>query len=981
MKKALMLIFAAIFSLSLVSALSSCKKDDSTSESSESNSSPSFETEYISEQLFSALTGKARYSGDYVYDHVVDEYDKKFHIETVYGGDYISQTESDKDTGEVYYDYVYGKQIRRLTVISRTIDNKISVNVSEALFEDYYNPFDLLTAKDLARVSENQYSVYNKDKAKKAASAITGWTENISEFVITFAGDKPTNAHIVTDKIYRLQGSEEYYVSTYDLTISDHGTAAVDSVKLSPYPHDASHDVLKAALDKAAVQTNYTVRHQGHEPGYVEPDGGETRPGYGDTDYKVYVTEDMVYDSYAGEEHGFKLLNNYVYPFTYDSKTKEVVLTDPVGQNIKAYQAEFSGFNVELFKHIGDGVFIPQNNAVSSIIAPLFAEGNESTQYSYAVDFKIILKNNELYQVVFEYQTYGITEIVTLTYDFGSTPDFSFLDFENAKKTSVLEGYYGEYKDENGHFCKVDKSGFYLDGEEIAVTDYGKTTDGVEYFTGKWKNTIVTIMKFSSKQLLIQSDDYSINYTLTSVENDDIVIPDKFKGTWSITNAEESLNYKIIVQSRAVFVNGKSTPVVSYKEAEGITVKYNDDTLYILDVNEDEEGKFITVLLMHSDSTYIKFSLTQTSADCGIEIPSEYVGTYLSDDRKYTAIITVSAITINGTQFIPDSYSDANGFTGTYGAVTDYYVQFWKINGKTDKDKIVVGSSSGNRILKRVASPKENYLGTWESDPEIEAYHYTVIFTETELIINGVNYEINFDAQYGYKVNWNDPSRPYTAYILFYYNLYGNPSMMLYDDNDLMINLFKKDASKIPQYFIGVWKGKDATRNLDAEVVIDKNGNIKIKIGNGAYETVAAKLANNKFTFVKDGKNWIIDYSESQHTLNLFQASTIDATLKKTISYTVPEALYGSWSDTAKGVSVTIDKDGISFTLSGKTTAIIDAEITSSGSGGNAVYYVTFTLGELTYSAEYGTYGDAFVIYVYNADDEYVTNYYLEKAN
>lgn len=76
-----------------------------------------------------------------------------------------------------------------------------------------------------------------------------------------------------------------------------------------------------------------------------------------------------------------------------------------------------------------------------------------------------------------------------------------------------------------------------------------------------------------------------------------------------------------------------------------------------------------------------------------------------------------------------------------------------------------------------------------------------------------------------------------------------------------------------------------------------------------------------------------------------------------------------------------IAKDGISFTLSGKTTAIIDAEITSSGSGSNAVYYVAFTLGELTYSAEYGTYGDAFVIYVYNADDEYVTNYYLEKAN
>ncbi len=351
MKKIITFILTLIVALSLGCALTACKdkpaeSTDSGKESVSETGGESDATAVMSEEVFATFTGRARFGGNYAYDHTVDEYDKKFGIVTVFGGENISMTESDAETGEVYYDYVYGKENRKLTVINRTVDNQIVITPSNDLFEDYYNPFDKLSASDFVGTKDNVFSLTDKAKAKAAAAALTGWRESIAIFTVTVKDGKAESVHIVTDKIYRIVDSEDYYVSTYDFVVSEHGTASVDPFKLNPYPHNASHDVLQAALDNAAAKTFYSVRHQGHEVGYEEPEGGETRPGYGDTNYKVYVTEDMVYDSYVGEEHGFKLIDGYVYPFTYNGTTKEIVLTDPVGQDMSAYKSIFNGFKV-----------------------------------------------------------------------------------------------------------------------------------------------------------------------------------------------------------------------------------------------------------------------------------------------------------------------------------------------------------------------------------------------------------------------------------------------------------------------------------------------------------------------------------------------------------------------------------------------------------------------------------------------------------
>jgi len=168
---------------------------------------------------------------------------------------------------------------------------------------------------------------------------------------------------------------------------------------------------------------------------------------------------------------------------------------------------------------------------------------------------------------------------------------------------------------------------------------------------GKWKGNVVSIFKMSSKQLIVQSDDLTVNYTLTSVETDDVTVPDEFKGVWQIDNDKENLHYKLVVQSRAVFLNGESLPLISYKESEGLAARYGDSTLYVIDMKEADGEKTLFVAIVDGENKYVSFYLTFVGSDVGIEIPKDYVGTYSDDDHKRTVIITASAITVNGETF------------------------------------------------------------------------------------------------------------------------------------------------------------------------------------------------------------------------------------------------------------------------------------------------------------------------------------------
>ena len=914
---------------------------------------------HMENAVFSTLQGRLKVKGHYSYDADNNEYDFVHNIETVFGDNQISQVESDSETGKVYFESVFGKNNRNITVIQHTAKNTVVELTSDNLFEEYYNPFDLLSASDFEKVSDTEYVLFDAAKAKTAASALSGWTESISSFKVIAENGIAVKLHIVTERI-QPSAESETYVSTYDLDLSEHATASVDTIYTQPYPHTADHDTLLAALTAASQKTAYTVRHQGHEVGYVEPEGGETRPGFGDTDYKVYVNEQMIYDSYKDEEHGYVTLDNYVYPFNYLRSSNQVVLRDPVNvESINYYQPSFLGFNVELFKKVGERKYTLHQDSMAQLIAPYFAIGNEQAYYAYATDLTLTLKDGALDQVVFTYKTYGIEETVTLTFDFVTAFDAKEdlgLDFENASKTSVLDDFIGQYKDNMSNFLTVDKSGFVYNGEKIVISQYISATETEPaYFIGTWKNKVVSIMKFSSKQILITSDDYSVNVTLDAVDTGVVAIDKKFIGIWKINDKDEDLIYKVKVQTHAVWVNDVECEIISYSENEGVAIKLDNDTLYLLDAAEDKDGKFVSAMIKFANNEYVRFTLLYVDETIGIEIPEEYVGMYMSDDEKYKVVITFSTITINGIEYVPTSYSEANGFVGTYGTDTEYRIAFYSVAGSVNKDVLQIGN--GDK-LNRVESLNKNYIGTWESDPEITAYHYTVVFTETTLKINDKSYPVKYNQTYGYEVEFDGDG--YTTYILFFYNVYGNPSMVMYSNSGTTINLYKKVPVKVPLEIVGTWEGVDGTTAITA--IIDKNGTLQIKIGDEDYKTINAEYdtENSQYAFNLGDKRTFFIYDADANTFNLYQIDGYDIDFTKSATVDIPDKFFGIWISKDGKSKVIAEKGKLSVMINGGDLVKV-AEATSDEFG------VYFTVDGVKYSLS-ASYGEGQLMF---ATDDY----------
>lgn len=910
--------------------------------------------------VFATLQGRLKAKGQYVYDADDNNYDFVHNIETVFGDKQISQVESDSVTGKVYFEYIYGKNNRNITVIQHTSQNTIVELSSDNLFEEYYNPFNLLQPGDFEKVSDTEYVLYNAKKAKAATSALSGWTESIATFKVIVNDGVAVKLHIVTERIKPSEASETY-VSTYDFDLSEHGTASVDTLYTQPYPHTADHDTLLAALTAASQKTAYTVRHQGHEVGYKEPEGGETRPGYGDTDYNVYVNEQMVYDSYKDEKHGYVALDGYVYPFDYLKSSNQVVLRDPVDvESIAYYQPSFLGFDVALFRKVDENKYTLHQDSMAQTVAPYFAIGNEQAYYKYAQDLTLILADGALKQVVFTYKTYGIEETVTLTFDFNTAFDVKTdlgLDFENASKTSVLDDFIGQYKDSFGNFLTIDKSGFNYNGSDIAIDQYIAATETEPaYFIGTWNNKVVSIMKFSSKQILITSDDYSVNVTLDAVDPDIVTIPSKFIGVWKIDDAKNKLQYKVRVQSHAVWVNGVECEIISYTESEGVAIKLGNDTLYLFDAAQDEEGKFVSAMIKYTNNEYVKFTLLETNESVGIEIPEEYVGLYMTDDETYKVTITYSTITINGVEFIPTSYTAADGFVGTYGSDTSYRVAFYSVSGNVNKDILQIGNGEK---LNRVESLNKNYIGTWESDPEITAYHYTVVFTETTLKINDVFYPVKYNQTYGYEVEFEGDG--YTTYILFFYNKYGNPSMIMYSNSGTTINLYKKIPTKVPEEIIGTWEGVDGTTKITA--VIDKDGKLQLKIGDAAFVSIRAEydVEKGQFEFDLNGTKTFFTYDAEAKKFNLYQVDGgYDVDFTKLAKIEMPESYFGTWISDDGQTKVIASKGHLSVAING-------GELVEATEASYDEFGVYFTIDGVEYSLS-SSYGEDNQIFFANSD-------------
>ena len=349
-------------------------------------------------------------------------------------------------------------------------------------------------------------------------------------------------------------------------------------------------------------------------------------------------------------------------------------------------------------------------------------------------------------------------------------------------------------------------------------------------------------------------------------------------------------------------------------------------------------------MIKFANNEYVKFTLLGTGESVGIEIPEEYVGMYMTDDERYKVVITFSTITINGVEFVPASYSEADGFVGTYGTDTEYRVAFYSVAGSVNKDVLQIGN--GDK-LNRVESLNKNYIGTWESDPEITEYHYTVVFTETTLKINDKFYPVKYNQTYGYEVEFEGDG--YTTYILFFYNAYGNPSMIMYNNGGTTINLYKKVPTKVPEEIIGTWEGVDGTTAITA--IVDKNGKLQIKIGDGDFVAINAEYdtAENQFEFKLGDKATFFEYRADTKTFNLYQVEGYNVDFTKSATVDIPDKFFGTWVSSDGKTKVIAEKGKLSVMINGGELVKV-AEATSDEFG------VYFTVDGVKYSlsASYG---------------------------
>ncbi|MDE6302208.1 MAG: hypothetical protein K2M36_01285, partial [Clostridia bacterium] len=365
----------------------------------------------------------------------------------------------------------------------------------------------------------------------------------------------------------------------------------------------------------AQEATSYTIRHQAVEFNYDPNDGNDHSP----LDYYKYVTEDVIFFNLRNWEYGYAVINDHVYPFTYtpaqmDSNgnvvEKSHVTTDDALNisGIEALQATFElNCAAALFEYKGDNTFVLNNGALyASYILPAFGEGtDEPRQYEYATSMTVILDGDGRLSVVkFKYTTYGISEEVTLTYDFDSEIDLSYLDFESADHHSVLDPFIGEYKDDIGNYAIVDIYGFTINGIQAEVVAYSKD-DGM--FTAKWNEQTIYISKFSQRQLLIVNDSYTIFWTLNSIYNSTVTIPDQFKGHWYRFDGEYNEKFDFVIQSHAIYFNGELLELLSYTVSEGITATDGENT-YNFDLDRDEDGTTLlyVFILYAEDGTFAR---------------------------------------------------------------------------------------------------------------------------------------------------------------------------------------------------------------------------------------------------------------------------------------------------------------------------------------------------------------------------------------
>lgn len=516
----------------------------------------------IDEDALKSIQGDVLISG--IYEMEYPDYDKitKTKLTTIFEGEKVHQEEYSFDYEKTIYDVTYYNKNGLVATTEINIKNEVVEDVSSESFADYDNPFKDLNVSDFEYNEDGYY--YLKTNLDETAAAITGWDETISEFKLKVENGKVVKIIITTSIMTDYY--DDYYIVTYDLDVTEHGTAKVVEVK--PYEHLDAHDTLKTALEK--IGYNYTVTHLDEEPDYE------------DIEYKSYILENIVYCGYesSGTTTGYLEKDGNVYDFTYDGTT--VTIHDPLDfDSFKDIQSDFKGFAAEIFTYAGDGRYVIKNSDFIAEVAYLIGYDYDVKKLGYyATSFEIILKDNTLYQIKYDYLVWGQEGTVTLTYsDFNTT--VCPIKLDTIEQVTVFDQYAGTYVTEDKkHTVIIAENSIKIDNVEMDIEGFD-TTD--EMFYGTLNNVDAYVIQYFGKSELW------IEYGETGyvVSNESLYLgttsPTEYYGTF------KSDEHTIEVSAEGITFDGKKLELLCYEYLTGVVCKLDGVKYYFfVDVDEDD---------------------------------------------------------------------------------------------------------------------------------------------------------------------------------------------------------------------------------------------------------------------------------------------------------------------------------------------------------------------------------------------------------
>ncbi|MCM1394432.1 MAG: hypothetical protein NC179_06020, partial [[Eubacterium] siraeum] len=899
----------------------------------------------LSDTALNSVKTTLKVSGQYIYTRE-GETPEINNVTTIFGTNAVNLLETTPQ-GEVNYDDVYVDKDGKLAMPYHTLNNEIAYQypAGDEDFAEYGNPFKALSVADFEATAEpDVFALTDASKMKVAATAITGYNESIASFTVTVEDDKVIMIDITTERIKR--GSDEnefYYVATYSLSVSDWGTAEVDSDKLNPYATAPEHTALKEALSAAYDAHNYKIHVYEIEP-YSD---------YEDVEYYTYVTDTAIYYDCLDWEEGYVEMGDAVksvYPFDYDPETYVVNLYDP-SKNFPTLRSMRASFNK--FNDFAPEVFEYQTEQDGSVTYTLhydvnttdnvrnvllnFADGIDVIRLytGYTYDVIITVKDGALHQVALSYLVGDAYVIRTLTYsDFDNTA--MPISFDNCHKVSVLDEYAGTYTDGTITLV-VDDEGITINGADYDVTDYSIQYD---MFTGDWNGGEWYIARTSLKQLVLLNLDEDITYVLTSTAIDPVEIPSEFVGVWK---GETNSNVSAFAYGK-IELNGKMLKVLSYDEKEGLYAIDGNYTYRFL-ADEIEDEPVVSVIVYEdgiSSSAYVLYK-----DDQAVLIPEVLVGTWEKEEYDhgylyptiYKAVVGLTTVSLNFDGNVPTvtivSITN-NGYTELtldvdgveYGLAEGYSSSQIEIYSIAERFSVTLDKVEESEVQPPAVEIPDTFYGTYAGSDN-KGTQYIVTISESGIVVNidGVDYNAVV-TEYG------------SEYDELLFELNSGEYCITHDDlNPLAIYFANTDYDSYANYIYGTfapyveipasWYGTYSYDNEgDLYTVSISASGVAVEIG-GVEKTVVVLSYDSSFggtiTINMDDEDYYIAYkSQTEMYFNNddFSVNLILVKSSDNGGIEIPDSFIGTFEGTdyinSVPVQIIITQDGIEVSINGE---------------------------------------------------------------